>query len=826
MQELRWAFSIARRDAVGSFRRVLFFIVVAALAVSVFATITSLRQSVSATLTQEGKALLGTDAILESKSSLDSLDPQLSEKDIAAIARSADFRSMARFNQLLSSSFVQVFALEPSFPHYGTPQVEPSDAWQALSKRDVALVDQQLLIKHNLKLGDAVQIGDLELKIVGSVINLPGDNALRSLFAPRVYIPYAQLEETNLLRKGSWISYKRYLRFSEMSQATWLEEFALQNNLRLSTTTSKENQASEIIATTYRFLSLIAMIAAILAIVGIVSIMQSYTVTNRKIVATLRCLGASKFQILALFLIQYLLIAVISWLIGAASSFYLVTYLAKFVSQYYPQLNIITSDPVVLLQSLGVAIIISFSGFLLLLADWPHFHPAQALRLGADAPHLEQQQTNQNLLLIISGSLLPFILLSVGFDWQLLLAFVLLLLALILLTALGRFLQSQIGKIELSWAAFSWRYALHSMRRIDSLSTMLLISIGVTMLLCVAVEIIRQSFFQELSVDNINEQANILAFDIQTDQLQLSRNIFAAHSSGVIDEAPMVAMRLLSVNGIAVQELARQKNEKDRWAYSREYRSSYRSTLNDGELLLSGTLPSTVNPNAELAIPVTLEKRIAEELSVNLGDKLTFNVQGLEITTIVSGIRKANWRKLQPNVFVLFPPGVLEDAPQMFIQTAQLNSEQEVIDLQRNFAQQLPNVTIIDLRSLAKTVAEISNKLLAAIAILAAALFVIAIICLFQSILAARQARVAEERTLYSLGASRQQLRRIAVIETLILVFCATCSGAILGVIAGVSATSKLLQLTPTLEPAPLLAILAILFATAVSASSLSFAKQ
>ena len=150
-------------------------------------------------------------------------------------------------------------------------------------------------------------------------------------------------------------------------------------------------------------------------------------------------------------------------------------------------------------------------------------------------------------------------------------------------------------------------------------------------------------------------KSNLVLFDIQTDQRQTILDMVQAYQLPILQDVPIVTMRLSAINGTPVEEIsANPDSEISKWALLREYRSTYRENLTDSEKLIAGRW---LGKKQHLSDPneISLEERIAERLGVSLGDQLVFDVQGVPIKTTIGSIRRVEWRRIQTNFFVLFP---------------------------------------------------------------------------------------------------------------------------------------------------------------------------
>ncbi len=181
---------------------------------------------------------------------------------------------------------------------------------------------------------------------------------------------------------------------------------------------------------------------------------------------------------------------------------------------------------------------------------------------------------------------------------------------------------------------------------------------------------------------------------------------------------------------------------------------------------------------------MSLEEEIARTLDVGLGDALVFDVQGVPVTAIVGSLRRVDWQRVQPNVFVLFPAGVLEPAPQFHVLVIRAPSPHLSAAVQRAVVQQFPNVSAIDLTLILQTIDAIVQKITFAIRFMALFSIAAGVMVLTSAVLTSRAQRLRESVLLRALGASRAQIRQILVIEYLFLGAFAAVTGLLLAVLA------------------------------------------
>jgi len=239
------------------------------------------------------------------------------------------------------------------------------------------------------------------------------------------------------------------------------------------------------------------------------------------------------------------------------------------------------------------------------------------------------------------------------------------------------------------------------------------------------------------------------------------------------------------VKGRSVDSLLSNQPRRGRsWMLRREYRSTYTDHLRDGEKIIAGQWVPQMTNDPTNAVPVSLEQGIARDLQVGLGDELVFDVQGVPINTRVTSLREVEWRRIQPNFFVVFPRGVLESAPAMHVLVTRVGSSQESARMQREVVKAFPNVSVIDLTLVLQTVDAILSKISFVIRFMAMFTVLTGLLVLVSALAAGRYQRIQESVLLRTLGASRGQILGILLVEYVSLGFLAALTGILLALIA------------------------------------------
>jgi putative ABC transport system permease protein len=218
----------------------------------------------------------------------------------------------------------------------------------------------------------------------------------------------------------------------------------------------------------------------------------------------------------------------------------------------------------------------------------------------------------------------------------------------------------------------------------------------------------------------------------------------------------------------------------------REFRSTFRDKPATSETIVGGKwFGDKALKTASDTGEISLEEGIAKELNVKLGDIVTWNVQGVEIPTRITSLRKVVWTRFEPNFFVVFPPPLLEAAPRQYLLLAQVKDPAAVTLLQREVVNRFSNISSIDLTAIKRTVDRIVAKVSLAIRFMALFSLAVAIPVLFSAVSATRRARVREGVLLKTLGATRGQIAKILLAEYSLLGVLGGLTGMLLSIAGG-----------------------------------------
>lgn len=774
----------------------------------------SFRENLAASTQQQAKTLLGADLAIDSR---EPFSPE-AEALIASIggdqSREISFSSMAFFPDNGASRLVQVRAVAGNFPYYGKLETAPAAASDQFQSGRNALVDETLMLQFNIRLGERLRIGDQDFRIAGRLRKIPGESLAFSLISPRVYISLNSLDRTQLLQKGSLARYRILFKLdSRVDIDRLVQSIAPQlEQLRLQADTVKRRAAaiSRAMENLSRYLGLAVFIAVLLAGVGIASGVHVYVKEKSASVALLRCVGATPRETVGVYLIQIFAIGLAGSCIGATLGIGLQTLLPLVLRDFLPVATIATIVPKAVLLGIGVGLGTGLLFALLPLVSLRSVSPLLALRFSYEERSTARDPWLWLIAIIIVGGILLFAM-ALSERWVHALAFTAaVVIAFTVIGFVARGAATIVKKFAAGFLPFAWRQGLSNVHRPNNQTTALMLALGLGTFLLATLYNVQSTLLDEVATRGGRNEPNLVLFDIQTAQRAAVRDLVKSFNVPILDEVPVVTMRLAAIKGQRVQQLRNDLRQAiPRWALRREYRVTYRSGLSFSDHILSGTWRPRADPDAQ-AIPISLEKGIAETLRVGVGDRLEFELQGVPLVTQVANIREVDWQRLRPNFFVIFPEGVLERAPQFYALVGRTDSTQTSALLQRAVVERFPNVSVIDLTLVLNTLDAILGRISAAVRFLAFFTILAGLFVLGSAILSRRSQRLKEAILLKTLGAPRRQIVTVVAAEYLFLAAIACLTGVLLSAFASWAAARYFFGISFSFSLAPVFFIVVI----------------
>ncbi len=301
-------------------------------------------------------------------------------------------------------------------------------------------------------------------------------------------------------------------------------------------------------------------------------------------------------------------------------------------------------------------------------------------------------------------------------------------------------------------------------------------------------------------------QPNMILYGIESHQAKGVADITQEKGMPVVQQVPIVTMKLAGWKGRSKSDWLQDTTRRaERWVIHREARVTYRDTLEEDEPLVAGDFVGKVAPGDSIFISV--DQGWAESLDVWLGDELVWNVQGALITTYISSIREIEFQSMRTRFFVLFPLGVLEQAPQFHVLVTKSPDNETMADYRRSVVKAYPNVSVVDLGSILTTLNDIISKISYVIKFMAAFSILTGIIVLISSLLLSKYQRIRESVLLRTIGAQGRQILAINATEYAILGSLSALTGIVIAIIGSYFIAPQQMELEFKLDWLPIILI-------------------
>ena len=784
-----WVWKTAWRESRGSRKRLLLSLTTVTLGIAALIAVNSFERNVREAINAQAKSLLGADLVISSRQPFSPAAEALIRSIGGDQSREVRFASMVYFPKNEGTRLAQVRALTGRFPYYGMLETVPGTAAQTFQTGPYAVVDDGLMLQFAGDIGDTIKIGTFEFRVIGRLKKIPGEAAVATLIGPRVYIPLAYLGQTDLIQPGSQVSYRVYFQFDsgvDIEQLlAQIEPQLVQYHLESETVQKRAASLGRVMENLSRFLDLVGFVALLLGGVGVASAIHTYVKQKFSTIALFRCLGARVQQTLAVYAVQATAIGFGGAVLGAVVGVGVQTLLPAVLHDFLPVRMTFAIAWDAIAQGVAIGWGMTFLFALLPLLSVRRVSPLLTLRLPYESTERGRQDPLRwcvALLIILSIGAFA---LSRTERWIYGVGFLVTLLVVCgLLAIVAQLLMVLVRRyFPRSWT-YVWRQGLANLYRPHNQTVLLIVALGIGTFLIVTLALTHSMLLKQVALADEDNKPNLMLFDIQIDQKEDVAALVRSFALPVLQQAPIVTMRLATIKGRNVEELYTDPHSSlPEWALRWEYRVTYREHLSDTETLVAGVWQGRADLSST-PIPISLEEEIAHTLAVTLGDEIVFDVQGVPLATTVSSLRRVDWQRVQPNFFVVFPTGVLEDAPQFFVLVSKADTNDLSAALQRAVVQQFPNVSVIDLSVILQTIEAMLGKVAFALRFMALFSGVTGLIVLASAVVNSRAQRLQESILLRTLGASRAQIYRIMVIEYLLLGCFAAVCGAMLALMA------------------------------------------
>jgi putative ABC transport system permease protein len=788
---------MAWRDSRRDRKRLLLFSLSIVFGIAALVSIGSLRENLQDAIDDQAKALLGADLMLTSRRPFDDELEKVIEGIDGRRFDEVSFTTMVVFPGADNGTrLAQVRAFDSGYPFYGEVVTEPAEAWAEFREGKGAVLEKSLLDQFNASVGDEVKLGKLVVPILGYLVQTPPRPSAFSAFAPQAYLAPSRVDETGLLGSRSLAFYRHYYVFD---RSVDVDEQVLTDDLKEAMRTAgieyesvarRKRNLGRALDNLYSFLSLIGFMALMLGGIGVASAIHVHILARIPTVATLRCIGCPASKAFSIFLAQGIMLGIVGSTVGTATGV-LIQQIAPVVVQRFIPIDIASPISVgAILSSLAIGLLLCVSFTLLPLLAVRRIPPLAALRAGVQTGSggwrdpltwvvlavLVAALTATGLFL--SPKKLPFLgvkfVIGVG-------------LVLIVLTVIAQLISLAARRALRPSMRYTLRQGLANLYRPRNQTTLFMVSIGLGVFLIVTMLSTQQMLLAQIDVGSARGNSNVFMIDVQPDQREGVEELISGMGMSVTESAPLVSMRLAGLKGKTLEELQEDDETRlPRWIFRRDFRATYRDHLVPTEKLIEGEWILRVeNANLEEPIPVSVEKGVADQMKVGLGDEMEMDVQGMRLKMKITSIREVDWSNMTLNFFLVFPVGLIEEAPAFNVVGTHAPRPEISGELQREIVAKFPNITVFDVTLIFQTIESVIEKIGYVIKFMALFTVFTGIIILVGAILSGKRDRIEESVLLRTLGASQGQIRTIILTEYFFLGVFAALTGSLLAMAGG-----------------------------------------
>ncbi len=784
-----WLIKMAWRDSRKNKARLFLFISSMILGIAALVAIYGIGDNLTRDIDRQAATLIGADLDVRTNKSPDKNARKFTDSLKAqAIAYSEEqsFPSMILFINGGGTRLVQIRALSGDFPFYGSIETTPVTAASSFRDEQEVLVDKTLMLQYKAAVGDSVQIGNVNFKIAGILNQAPGQTGFASTIAPSVFMPLRYLKATKLAQKGSRINYNFYYKFQDgfdvESMVTQLTPAFEKHDLDQDTIKSRKESTGKSFSDVTKFLSLVGFIALLLGCIGVASAVHIYVKEKMQSIAILRCMGLSSRHAFLIFLIQITAIGLIGAIAGAILGSIIQQVLPAVFKDFLPVELQVTISWKAISQGIILGVMISILFSLLPLISIRKVSPLNTIRVTDHTDDGGNDPWRWFVYFLIFGFITCFARLQLEgwrqtlvFSASIVVGFVVLYgVAALSVWLIRRFFPT-------SWS-YIWRQGLSNLYRPNNQTTILVLSIGLGTTFICTLFFVQSILVDRITLSTSQNQPNMVIFDIQSAQRASITAATKGEGLPLIQEVPIVTMRLQEINGLNAVENKEDPNRKySNRAYNRELRVTFRDSLTSSERLIEGKWQGQVG--AQDTARISIEQGYAKSSHLSVGDRLLFNVQGVMVPAIVGSIREVDWNRVQTNFRLVFPKGVIDDAPQFHVLVTRVPDAAASAAFQQKIVSKFPNVSIIDLALILTVLDEILNKIGFVIRFMAAFSIITGLIVLISSVLISKYQRMQESVLLRTIGASSWQVFMITALEYFFLGAIAAFTGIILALI-------------------------------------------
>jgi putative ABC transport system permease protein len=794
----------ALRDLRGGLDGLRILLLCIALGVAAIVGVESLARALNDGMGREGRVILGGDASFSLIHRRLSADEQRFLERFGSLSTIATVRGMARAASG-DAALIEIKAVEPSWPRIGSAVFAPPlPLDDALGEKDPgfgAAVEEALLARLNLKLGDVIRIGEADFAIRTVLTSEPDRLATGIGLGPRVLISQAALEATKLVQPGSLVRWTTRVvmngpngapdsaavqAFMDEAKRTFPEAgWDARSRLSVSPDFSRD------IDRFADYLTLAGLLSLAVGGVGVANAAQGFVERKRATLAILMAIGATGSGVVALALVEFAIVALIGALAGAA----LGAAIPFAVDWLFGALLPIPLAPSLAPGVIGLGVIYGLlTALAFSLPSLGRAHDLPVTTLIRDLVEERRGWPRKRYLGLGALAGAALVALAVLTSPQRSIA------AIVAAATVAAFIALRLVAFAITHLArraprsrlFEWRMALAAIHRPGALTPSVVLSLGLGLAALVALTLIDANMRAELGEAQPGVTPSFFFLDVRGADAGAFVDFVKREAPGVkISETPMMRGRFVTLGGRPVERV--KPSDKVAWALEGDRGVTFAERPPEGSEVVAGEWWPSDYSGPPL---VSMEKEVADGLGLHLGDTVVVNVLGRDIAARLANLRKVNWKSFAINFVLVYSPNALKGAPYTELISAALPTAEPdaEIALMRSVAHEFPTVATVRVREAMDNVAALVAKLALAIRAATGVALATSVLVLAGALAANRRARLADATILKILGATRGRLTAMFLIEYALLGASTAAFGVAAGALAAYWVVERVMQ--------------------------------
>ena len=801
------ALRLALREMRGGLRGFYIFLACIALGTAAIAGVNSVSAAITQAIGTQGRTLLAGDVRFELTNRFATPEELTYFESLGAVSLSTGLRSMARLADGSDQALVEARGVDGLYPLYGTLETAPQKPAAELFARSGdaygAVVAPLLLDRLGLAVGDEILLGTARLKVTATLVREPDAVSEGFGFAPRLLLSEEALRATGLVQTGSLVKNAYRIRLADPAlplagiRAAAGKAFP-SAGWSIRTADAAAPSLTDNITRFSQFLTLVGLTALIVGGVGVANAVRAYLDSKRSVIATFKCLGAPASLVALVYLAQIALIAAAGILIGLVAGALMPMVAMRFLEGILPVPAEAALYPSALLLAAVFGLLTALA-FAVLPLGHARAVPATALfrEQGFEARGLPGWPYLLGAGLLLAA--LTGLAVLTAYDRRIALvflgaiafSFVVLRAVAWLITALAR-RSPRVNSPAL-------RLAIGNIHRPGALTSSVVLSLGLGLALLVTLTLIDGNLRRELTGSLPERAPNFFFVDIQGSELDGFRSVLKTSlPEGKVIEVPMLRGRVMELNGVDVAKV--KVPPEGQWVLRGDRGITYARNLPENSTLAEGTW-WPADYSGEPLVSFSAEE--GKELGLKLGDTVTVNVLGRNITARIANFRTVEWESLSINFVMVFSPNTFAGAPHAWLATVidpGATAAEEAATL-KAVTNAYPTVTSVRVKDALDVIDELVGQLATAIRAAAAVALIASILVLAGALAAGNRARVHDAVVLKTLGATRSTLIRAFSYEYLMLGLATAVFALVAGGAAAWFVVSRIMKLPSAFLP-------------------------